>query len=114
MKHEACNMKHHKSGTVHTHSFFKVFHVPRRGFSLVEAMIYVAILAVSFTVVVSSLLIMSRSYSSSVLTRAIRVSAVSGMETILRETRRASDITEASSVLGSHPGVFVLAGTDEV
>lgn len=78
-----------------------------RGFSLLETVIYVSVLAVSFAITVNILISMTRSYRSFAAIRAENRGASSALEIISREIRRSTDLSSAS-VLGFNPGRLVL------
>jgi len=83
-----------------------------RGVGLMEAIIYVAILAVVSTLAVNSLLMMMKSFSHARLMRDINSSAEVAMERITRDARLAYDIDADGSVLGSNPGRLLLNTLD--
>src|SRR3989338_8641633 len=82
------------------------------GYTLVEAIIYVAILAGLAVVFISLLFTMTRSYAQFRLERDIASSASLGLGRLVREARSAASVDPAS-VLGSHPGRLRLNTTDE-
>lgn len=83
-------------------------HKRKKGFSLIETLVYIAIV-VSMTVLVVSIFI-STAKAINVLTisRNINNSALSSMERLTRDIKEASDIIVASSTLNVHPGVLAL------
>lgn len=85
-------------------------HQPR-GFSLLEMVIYVAILAVIAAVVVGSLLPLARSYREVVMALSINNAASAALERMVRDIRAASAIAPGS-VFNTSPGVLVLTSTD--
>lgn len=89
--------------------------VPRarlnRGFSMVEMIVYLAILSVMLVSVVGTLRAMTRSYGSLRTAMNVERSAVGILERMLREVRDAKSI-DAASVLGSSPGKLILHSTD--
>ena len=84
-----------------------------KGFSLIEMIVYVSILSVVFVIVVNTLLIVSRSYSSIKVSLDINNSATVSMERMIREIRKARSIDLIQSTLNSHPGRLVLNTIDE-
>ncbi|MFH1170149.1 MAG: type II secretion system protein [Candidatus Vogelbacteria bacterium] len=82
------------------------------GYTLVEAIIYIAILAVLAVTFVSLLFTMVRAYTEFQLERSLTSSASLGLERLVRETRQAKNIDPAST-LGSSPGRLLLNTTDE-
>ena len=83
------------------------------GFSLIEMIIYIAILAAVFVLVINTLLVVTRSYKNIKLTNDINNSASISLERLVREIRLAESVNTTSSVLGSHPGKLILNTTDE-
>ncbi len=82
-----------------------------RGYSLVEMIIYIAILVLVAGLVIEGLLPLARSYRQVVLALAIDGSASAALERMVREIRQASAVS-GSSVLNSSPGTLVLTSTD--
>ena len=82
-----------------------------RGYTLIEAIIYIAILAVMVVVFVSLLITMTRAYASFRLARDIVSSSETALERLIGEVRNAGGVN-ASSVLGTDPGRLVLDTTD--
>ncbi|MEK7585108.1 MAG: type II secretion system protein [Patescibacteria group bacterium] len=85
----------------------------QRGYTLIEAIIYVAILAMLCVTFISLLFAMTRSYTSFRLAREITDSALIALERMTYEIRRASSIDLAQSTLDTHPGHLTLNTTDE-
>jgi prepilin-type N-terminal cleavage/methylation domain-containing protein len=88
---------------------FKKF---QRGFSLVEMIIYIGILALMLTIIVNMLFIMSTSGRALVASKNIENAGAFSLERVTREIRNASSVDAGQSVLGSSPGVLALNGTD--
>ncbi len=86
-------------------------HHSQRGFSLLEMLIYISILAVISAVVVGSLIPLARSYRQVVMALAINNSGSAALERMVREVRQATDVG-AGSVLNSSPGTLVLSSLD--
>ncbi|MEK7647295.1 MAG: hypothetical protein AAB378_02905 [Patescibacteria group bacterium] len=84
------------------------------GFTLVEMVIYAAILAVISVLVVNTILMMVRSIGFFRSVRDINSSAEISMERMVREVRLAASIDVADSVLGSSPGRLTLNTIDLV
>lgn len=84
----------------------------RNGFTLIEAVIYVAILAVAFTIVVGSLIRMTSAYGRLRDAQNIQNAAITALDRMTRELRDAESIVLASSSFGSHPGRLTLQTTD--
>jgi type II secretory pathway pseudopilin PulG len=86
----------------------------RRGFSLLEMIIYITVLVFMLVLIIE--VVMSITSSDRVIkaVRNIESAAIVFVERVSREARELDEIDVASSVLGSHPGVLVLDGQDEV
>lgn len=80
----------------------------KRGFTLIEAMVYVSVLSLVAGVGILTLFAMSRNLSGLRDTSALASSASLGLERLVREIRIAEAIAE-ESVLGSSPGQLVLS-----
>ncbi|OHA88632.1 MAG: hypothetical protein A3C70_03480 [Candidatus Zambryskibacteria bacterium RIFCSPHIGHO2_02_FULL_43_14] len=82
------------------------------GFSLVEMLIYIAILALMLSVIMNIVVSTIRSERIIKVLRNVEDSAILSLERITRETRQAGSVNLNSSILGSSPGKLVLEGTD--
>jgi len=87
--------------------------IVNRGFSLLEMVIYVAIMALIMVVVVNTIIVMIFSQKRIENLRTIEHSAAVAMERLTRELREASSIDLGQSILGSHPGKMVINVIDE-
>ena len=76
----------------------------KKGISLLETIIYIAILAVMVAVVVNTVLITTTAFGKSRVKRNVAVQGGAALERILREVRLANNVDVAGSVLGVHPG----------
>lgn len=74
-----------------------------RGFTLIEIVIYVAILAVLSVLVLSSILSMASAFVKAKTVRRLTLDGETALERITREVRLANAIDDAASILGSHP-----------
>ncbi|MBI2639426.1 MAG: prepilin-type N-terminal cleavage/methylation domain-containing protein [Candidatus Sungbacteria bacterium] len=95
-------------------SFFNFnfsFERKRNGFTLIELVVYVALLSVISLVTVNSILILNRTLVSFRLERRLTTSADTAMRRIGRELRLANDVY-ASSTLGVFPGVLSLSSQE--
>ncbi|MBU1091495.1 type II secretion system GspH family protein [Patescibacteria group bacterium] len=81
------------------------------GFTLVEILVYLAILSLLFVSVVGGILAMSRTFNNYKLSKHINSSASLAMERMTREIRGAS-LIDVASVFGSHPGHLILDGVE--
>jgi type II secretory pathway pseudopilin PulG len=82
------------------------------GFSLIEMLVYVAILAFMLAVIIEVVLSVARSERVMKAVRSVENSAIVSLERISRELREAESVDTTLSTLGSHPGSLVLEGTD--
>ena len=83
----------------------------KRGYTLLEAIIYISILAALAVTFVNLLFTMVRAYTDFQLERSLISSATLGLERLARETRQAKSV-DLASTLGSHPGRLLLNTTD--
>ena len=84
----------------------------RRGSSLLETLIYAAILGMVAVFAVGSILAMMKSYSSVKMSRDLNFSASVTMERMANEIRLANGINDAGSVLAASPGKLKLNTVD--
>ena len=84
------------------------------GSSLLETLIYAAILGMVAVFAVSSILAMMKSYSSVKMSRDLNFSASVAMERMANEIRLANGIDDAGSVLAASPGKLKLDTTDSL
>ncbi len=84
-----------------------------RGFSILEMLIYIAILVLLLAVIMNMVVSVVRSGRIINALRNVENSAVVSLERITRELRQAESINVSLSTLGSNPGRLVLEGTDE-
>ena len=78
------------------------------GFSLIEMLVYVAILAFMLAVIIEVVLSVARSERVMRAVRSIENSAIVSLERISRELREAESVNENLSAFGAHPGILVL------
>ena len=83
-----------------------------QGSSLLETLIYAAILGMVAVFAVSSILAMMKSYSSVKMSRDLNFSASVAMERMANEIRLANGIDDAGSILSSSPGKLKLNTVD--
>ncbi len=82
-----------------------------KGFSLIEALITIALLAVALSAISQTLILMVRSFNEIGKTRAVTSGAAGALERLGREARNASSI-DVGSVLGVDPSTLILNTTD--
>jgi prepilin-type N-terminal cleavage/methylation domain-containing protein len=80
----------------------------KKGFTLTEMLIYVAILSMLMVVVISTLVTMTRSYNTLKVSKQLNHAAVASMERMTREIRSAQSIVTAQSTFDGHPGRLYL------
>ena len=83
----------------------------KKGYSLVEIVIYVSILAVFFIIIIDSLLSFTKSYREVISLRIIERSGLDSMERMTRDIRSATTVDLINSTLNSNPGVLSLVAT---
>lgn len=84
----------------------------QEGFSLIEMLVYIAILALMLMVIIQVVVSMVRSEHVIESMRAIENSASLSLERITRETRAADSINTAASTFNTHPGRLTLTSAD--
>ena len=90
----------------------KIFrHSTNRGFTLIEMLVYISILAVMTVVIITVTLSQSQAYADFKVTRNVYTSASASLERMAREIRAADSIIIGSSSLDSHPGILTLQKT---
>jgi prepilin-type N-terminal cleavage/methylation domain-containing protein len=83
------------------------------GFTLIETLVYVAILSILSTVIVVITTSMLRTFSNLEAYEDITHSSTVALERITREIRKAESIDLDGSVLSIHPGVLILHTRNE-
>ncbi|MBX4200411.1 hypothetical protein KW790_03065 [Candidatus Parcubacteria bacterium] len=84
----------------------------KRGFSLVEMVLYVAILVLMMTVIINIFLSLSRTQRSMKSARTIQNSGIFALNRMAEETRGGLFVKTASSTFNVSPGVLVLNTID--
>lgn len=83
-----------------------------KGFTLVEMIIYVAILAIVSVIAINATLAMLRAFSDIRVSRDVNNTATVMLERIAREVRGATSVDTGQSILGVNPGVLILNTKD--
>ena len=83
-----------------------------KGFSLMEVLVYIAILAIMLVVITNATISIVSSARVVKVSKSIGTSAIISLERITREVRGASSVSTSSSVLDSNPGKLVLSSFD--
>lgn len=84
----------------------------KKGFTLVETIIYITIFVLLSILVVNMIITIIKSAAMGYVSRNINTSAEAGIERMIREIRRANDIEVAESYFGVNPGVLKLDTTE--
>ncbi len=84
----------------------------KEGFSLIEMIVYISILALMLIIVIEVVFSITRSQRVIKSVRNIENSALETLERIEREVRRAESINATSSIFGVHPGKLVLGNVE--
>jgi len=87
-------------------------HFINKGFSLVETLIYIGLLAMIIASLVGMLVNMSRAYKQIKISRQVQTSAVSALDRIVRDIRNAESVDLTQSSLNTNPGILALNTTD--
>ncbi len=80
----------------------------KSGYSLVEMVIYIAILSFVSFVVISMLLSFTNSYRTVTALRITEQSGIDSMERMTRDIRGAADVDTVNSTFGTSPGVLTV------
>jgi prepilin-type N-terminal cleavage/methylation domain-containing protein len=83
----------------------------QRGFSMVEMLIYLALLASVTVFLLNGISAITKSYADIRLAKAVTASASDALQRIVYEVRQASSFDLAGSTFSSHPGVLSLVST---
>ena len=84
----------------------------KRGFTLVEVIVYTSILVVILLLIVSFIVSFGKAYNVLRTTIHINNSATISFERMIRDIRQANDVDTAASTMGTHPGKLVLKTTE--
>lgn len=85
-----------------------------KGFTLVEMIVYAAVLGIIAVLSINSMLAMTRAFTDLRVSRDLNSSATALFERLTRDVRGAYDIDAAQSTLGVHPGRLMLKGSSGV
>lgn len=86
----------------------------KRGFTLIEMIVYVVILGIIAVLAVNSTLEMTKAYVNLRVSRDMNASAAAVLERMTREIRGANGIDLVQSTLGANPGRLTLNTKDAV
>lgn len=82
-----------------------------KGYTLVEMVIYIAIMSVVLLLIVNTVISLSRSYRDLYALRIVDSTAVDSMERMTREIRGATSVDTVNSTFNTNPGVLTLIST---
>ena len=85
---------------------FQVSKFKTRGYTLLETVVYVSILAVVIVLVIGSILSVYQAFGKTRVERKLVLNGDVAMERIVREIRSATSTNVGASTLGSHPGIL--------
>lgn len=83
-----------------------------KGFSLIEMLVYVGILALILVLLVNALLLVGSVRGRLGASRELNRSAVTALERMTRDIQSATSTNDAQSSFGSHPGQLTVEGFD--
>ena len=102
---------------IHNSLFIIHYSGKSRGFTLLEALIYVAIIALLTVVVVNTAMVMTVTSAKARLKQNILGEGGVSLERLVREIRLADSVDVLGSTLGAHPGVLkmntIVGASDE-
>ncbi len=84
----------------------------KKGFTLVESIIYVAILTIFSVLILNVIVLFGKSWSVVKANKNVNVSAMTALERITRDVRSATSVA-GSSVLGTTPGTLDINVKDQ-
>ncbi len=96
-------------------AFYQAPHAKKRfarGFTLVESMVYMALLVVLFAGIVQAVVLLSSSYRSVRSVRSVESSAIQAIDRMTREIRNATAIEASQTTFNNSPGSLALITTD--
>jgi len=87
---------------------------PRKvwGYTLAEAVVYIAIFSIFSVIAINSILIMTASFKTVRAERAVNTAALSGFDRIVRASRLAASVNTLGSVFDTNPGTLALVDSD--
>lgn len=86
----------------------------KKGFSLIEMLIYIGLMVLLLGVIVSTMLSITKSYKQASYTRLVESTGLNVLDRLTREIKNADSINVAQSSFGSNPGRITLNGTDSL
>lgn len=83
----------------------------RKGFSLIEMLVYLALLALILVALVNMILSMNKAYGYLKYSRHLQTSGVDALDRMVRDIRNAQSVNTGESTLDASPGVLTLNTT---
>lgn len=83
-----------------------------RGYTLAEAVVYIAIFSIFSVVAVNAIIIMTASFKTVRAERAVNTAALAGFDRIVRASRLAASVNTLGSVFDTNPGTLALVDSD--
>src|SRR5438128_2713217 len=83
----------------------------KAGYTLVEMVIYVALMSVISFLIINTVLSFTKSYREVVALRIVDSGAIDSMERMTRDIRGGAIIDTRNSTLGTNPGILTLTTT---
>ncbi|MCI5108292.1 MAG: prepilin-type N-terminal cleavage/methylation domain-containing protein [Candidatus Pacebacteria bacterium] len=80
-----------------------------KGYTLVEAVVYIAVMAILFIIISNSLISIIGTYKEFDTRRDLQSAAIFSFERLTREIREAESVSVAGSFFGTSPGILVLS-----
>jgi len=84
----------------------------KSGFSLLEMVLYIGIMAIISVLAMQSLFVMIRAFTNIRVMQDLNSSAATAVERMAFEIRSAYDVDTGNSTLGTNPGMLALLTTD--
>jgi type II secretory pathway component PulJ len=91
-----------------------ITHKKEKGFSLVEMLIYIAILSMILVAIISVLFLLSRSHRAASSTKYVQSAALLSIDRMTRDIHNATTVNVIDSNLGSNPGRLSVNGIDSL
>jgi prepilin-type N-terminal cleavage/methylation domain-containing protein len=85
----------------------------KKGFTLIETLIYLAILATVFVLFTNIILSVNRSYAVIGETQMLDSAAIIAMDRMTREVREATSVDSVNSIFNSNPGALSVNQVDQ-
>lgn len=87
---------------------------PKKGYTLIEAVVYVTILTIVITAILGVTLALTRTYKNALSAKNIENSIISFSGRVQREVRDATTINIAASTLNSNNGILTLDNVSDL